>query len=109
MAGPQFKERRSPERGGVVVTFSQLTEEEVAAFGGRLDTFAAQLTQPEKEFLTTILKDAEVAQQDDIDHRTPGDIAVAIYRTYRSPAITLNPQPIPPALPLIAEAQGDGR
>jgi hypothetical protein len=30
-----------------------------------------------------------------VDHRTPGDIAMAIHRIHRTPPISLNPQPIP--------------
>lgn len=73
----------------------QLTEQDALVFGQRLDTFAASLTPSERTLLTAILHDAEAAQHDDVDHRTPGDIAVAIHRTHRTPPISLNPQPIP--------------
>lgn len=73
----------------------QLTEPEARVFGRRLDAFAAGLTPGERALLTAILHDAEAAQHDDVDHRTPGDIAMAIHRIHRTPPISLNPQPIP--------------
>lgn len=73
----------------------QLTEQEALHFGRRLDDFAAGLAPGERTLLTTILQDAEAAQHDDVDHRTPGDIVVAIHRIHRTPPISLNPQPIP--------------
>lgn len=77
------------------MTTDQLTEQEALVFGQRLDAFAAGLTPGEGALLTAILHDAESAQHDDVDHRTPGDIAVAIHRTLRTPPISLNPLPIP--------------
>jgi hypothetical protein len=74
----------------------QLTEQQALVFGRRLDAFAAGLTRGERGLLTAILHDAEAAQHDDVDHRTPGDIAVAIHRTHGVPSISLNPQPIAP-------------
>lgn len=73
----------------------QLTEHEAMVFGQRLDAFAAGLTPGERAILSDILHDAETAQHDDVDHRTPGDIAIAIHRIHRTPPISLNPQPIP--------------
>jgi hypothetical protein len=75
-----------------------LTEGEALAFGQRLDAFAADLTPGELSLLSDILHDAEAAQHDDIDHRTPGDIVMAIHRIHRTPPISLNPQPIPSEL-----------
>jgi hypothetical protein len=54
------------------------------------------LTPGERALLSDILHDAEAAQHDDVDHRTPGDIVMSIHRTHRTPPISLNPQPIPP-------------
>jgi hypothetical protein len=76
----------------------RLTEGEAAAFGRRLDAFAAALTPRERSFLTEILREAETVHHDGTDTRTPGDIAVALHRLYRVPAISLNPQPLPPGL-----------
>jgi hypothetical protein len=76
-----------------------LTEHEAMVFGQRLDAFAAGLTPGERALLSDILHDAEAAQHDDVDHRTPGDIAMAIHRIHRTPPISLNPQPIPTAPP----------
>lgn len=73
----------------------QLTEQEALIFGRRLDSFAAGLTPRERNLLVAILHDAEAAQHDDADHRTPGDIAVAVHRTHRTPPINVNPQPMP--------------
>jgi hypothetical protein len=73
----------------------QLTEHEAIVFGQRLDAFAAGLTPGERALLSDILHDAEAAQHDDVDHRTPGDIVLAIHRIHRTPPISLNPQPIP--------------
>lgn len=74
---------------------NRLSEDDALAFGRRLDAFAAELAPGERTLLITILHDAEAAQHDAADHRTPGDIAMAIHRTYLSPRISLNPQPIP--------------
>ncbi len=73
----------------------QLTEQEALVFGQRLDAFAAGLSPRERTFLNAILHDAESAQHDGVDHRTPGELAVAIQRTYGTPPISLNPLPIP--------------
>ncbi|MDQ2744875.1 MAG: hypothetical protein M3Z66_21630 [Chloroflexota bacterium] len=85
----------------------QLTEQEALVFGQRLDAFAAGLTPGEGALLNAILHDAESAQHDDIDHRTPGDIAMAIHRTLRTPPISLNPLPIPSDSERLSAARRD--
>lgn len=86
-----------------------LTEDEALIFGRRLDAFVLELSRREQNALTAIFRAAEFAQNDDIDDRTPGDIIVSICRSYRSPRISLNPQPVPSTGPLPAGTQGERR
>jgi len=86
-----------------------LTEDESSLFGRRLDAFALKLSLREQNTLSAISRAAELAQNDDIDHRTPGDIIVSMCRSYRSPRISLNPQPVPSTGPLPVDTQGDRR
>lgn len=79
---------------------STLTEGEAIAFGRRLEEFANGLAPHEHTFLITVLRDAEIGQDDGSDQnggdaQSLRDIIINLHRAYLSPSISLNPQPIP--------------
>lgn len=83
---------------------STLTAGEAIAFGRRLEEFANGLAPHEHTFLKTVLitvlRDAEIGQddgsdQDGGDAPSLRDIIINLHLAYLSPSISLNPQPIP--------------